>query len=260
MICTIFSFVASFSISPCRAADIYADKSKLYLNGEIRAGDAERMALALSKMPRASYLTVNSPGGDIREALRLAQLVRRSRIGVLVSKGGYCVSACFFIYLEGYWRIAYSAQEDGTLLPFEKRQKRFGMVGIHRPYLKSTDGGVKSIQSQDDLMRAARSHLILKSIPQYLIDEMMGRPSNDIYWLKERDLEALGEHDPGVEEALIAKCGYKRTGAMVDENWSTEKRDLLTHCSLDYWDQEFLPSQQKFLNDLENGRRPWIKQ
>jgi hypothetical protein len=256
IICGSVSFILSL---PCQAAEIHFEKSKLYLNGEIHQGDAEKMVSAFSQAPLLSQLIVNSVGGDMREALKVAKLVSGSRIGVVVEKGGYCVSACFFIFLDGYWRTAGWAQADGTLESTERRKRFFGAVGIHRPYLKSTDGGLQAIQTQENLMRIVRSHLVSKSTPQYLIDEMMGRPSNDIYWLKARDLEALGEYDPWIEEALIAKCGYKRVSATVDENWSVDKLESLNRCAVEYWDREFLPQQRKFLNDLKTGWRPWVK-
>lgn len=239
----------------CGAADIFSDKWKLYLNGEIHQGDSEQLASILSKTKRARSLTVNTLGGDVREALRIAELVRGSRIDVQVAKSGRCVSACFFIYLEGYSRNASWANADGTL-PSSIRSA--GPIGIHRPYLNSVTSNLESAQNQEIVMKNVRSYLATKLVPQYLVDEMMARPSNDIYWLTERDVVTLGEYDPGVEEVLIAKCGYKRTNAMFEENWSKERISRMYNCSFDYWDEHLSPLQLVYLSRLKSGWRPWF--
>ena len=245
---------------PCLAADIQVKYSEVYLDGEIRPGDAERLAVALSQARfDVSQLTVNSMGGDVRESLRIAGLVRGTQLEVKVAKGGFCVSSCFFIFLDGFSRLAGWARADGTLPSIEQRKEFFGLVGIHRPYLKSTDGGSQAIESQEQIMKIIRSHLTLKGVPQYLIDEMMTHPSNDVYWLRMRDLEALGPYDAGVEEGLIAKCCHKRAGAMVHQNWPIEKMERVSRCSTEYWEQAFLPLQKKFIAELKSGQRPWSR-
>lgn len=253
--------VASLFPLGAMAADVFVEKSSLNIIGEIRRGDAERVADAIAQQPRPWIfrVIVNSPGGDINEAVRISDLVRGMRLAVYVANGGYCVSACFFIFLEGNYRAASLANEDGTLPPQAKRNNWPGVVGIHRPYLKSPAGDLASAKLQEDVMRKVRGILASKSIPQHLVDEMMTRPSNDIYWLKRRDLEQIGEYDAGDEEALIAKCGYKRTGTMVDDNWSEERVNKLLDCSLDYWIELYVPVQKIFNAKLRTGWRPWVK-
>jgi len=45
-------------------------------------------------------------------------------------------------------------------------------------------------------MRAVRDRLENELIPRRLIDIMMSRPSNDIYWLTADDLLELGDYAP----------------------------------------------------------------
>ena len=54
------------------------------------------------------------------------------------------------------------------------------------------------------------SYLSNANVPQRLIDLMMSRPSNDIYWMTDDDIEQLGAYSPGLEELLISRCGYSR--------------------------------------------------
>ena len=252
----------TFSVFPSKAhaADIYIEASTVNLIGDIRAGDAERLAsLIASEKKGVLRLKVNSNGGDLQEAMRIKDLVNELHINVNIAKGGYCISACFFIFLEGYQRRASSARDDGTLFPKELRDRISGVVGIHRPYLKSPTGDVMGTKKQQDLMRNVRDYLGTKVVPQHLIDEMMARPSNDVYWLNERDLNLLGELSPGDEEALIARCGYKRVYVRISENWNNDKENLLTDCMFEYYMEQYYPIQRQFIMRLRTGWRPWLK-
>ena len=258
-----FSAILSLLLSGCHsasfAADITVRLSNIQLSGEIVPGDAERMAVALSQSKfDLRQLTVNSMGGNVREALRIAGLVRGTHLEVIVEKNGFCVSSCFFIFLGGYFRLAGWASSDGELPPPNKRREFFGLVGIHRPYLKSNDGGSQAFESQEQIIRTIRQHLARINVPQYLVDEMMAHPSNDVYWLRLRDLEALGAYDAEIEEALIARCGYRRSGVKVDENWTIEKMEQLNKCSTKFWEKVFLPIQRELIGDLKSGQRPWV--
>ena len=59
-------------------------------------------------------------------------------------------------------------------------------------------------------MRSVAAYLEGELLPRRLIDMMMSKPSNDIYWLTEQDLADIGDYPPEVEEYLIRKCGYDR--------------------------------------------------
>jgi len=59
-------------------------------------------------------------------------------------------------------------------------------------------------------MRQVQNYLESQMVSRRLIDLLMSRPSNDIYWMTDDDFEELGEYRPEVEEFLIKRCGYVR--------------------------------------------------
>lgn len=222
---------------PANAADIsYPKHGFMLLSGEIRPGDAEEVASNLGKNTTV-LLLLNSMGGNVAEAMKIALLIKGARLMTMVDSGGFCASSCFFLYLAGYSRSAATANEDGTLP--KRRYAKMGYVGIHRPYLKAPSGDQVSIRKQEEVMRKVRSYLVSEAVPQHLIDEMMSRPSNDIYWLSERDQEFIGDYNAGIEETLISKCGFKRIGKR--EGWTDEQEDRLGDCVADYYDENTLP-------------------
>jgi hypothetical protein len=149
--------------------------------------------------PRVSSLHLNSGGGDVMEAARIGELVRALRLIVAVDEPGTCASACFFIWMNGAARFAgdFEAQTEG----------RRGAVGLHRPYLVNPSNEESSLQTQANLIRGVTSYLESSLIPRRLIDEMMSRPSSDIYWLTLDDLSEMGESPPALEELYLSACG-----------------------------------------------------
>lgn len=241
-----------------QAANIFMGSDHtLNLSGEFKHGDADHMASLIAQEPEINFFDINSLGGDLIEAIRIADLIRGLHVPVYVVQGGYCISACFFIILEGQQRVFMPANEDGTLPPHANHERWYGFVGIHRPYLTSPSGDIASTKEQEDMMRKARSYLASKAVPQHLVDEMMARPSNDIYWLKENDAQLIGEYSPGDEEALIAKCGFKRFRQRDDENWSKEREGRMNNCVAHYWFDQYSPLQRQFIAKLRTGWRPW---
>ena len=239
------------------AADVsYPARGAMLLSGEIRPGDAEIVASRMEKNTTV-LLRLNTMGGDVAEAMKIVSLIKGARLSTEVDAGGLCASACFFLYLAGDSRAAASADEDGKLPPPQYRYSKIGYVGVHRPYLKAPSGDQASIIKQEKVMQKVRSYLVSEAVPQYLIDVMMSRPSNDIYWLADRDFDFIGEYSAGQEEALISKCGYQRIGKQLTERWTKKQVDRQSKCILDYYRENTVPIQRQFLTKLRTGWRPW---
>ena len=233
----------------------YPKEGTMLFDGEIATGDSEAMAAQMSKN-RTFILMLNSMGGNVDEAMRMVAVIKGMNLRVAVAHGGLCASACFFLYLAGNSRNASNADDDG-MLPKGRRSDILGYVGIHRPYLSVSSGDMKAAKKQETMMQKMRGYLVSERVPQNLIDEMMSRPSNDSYWLSNRDLELIGEYSPGQEEALISKCGYKRMIKQVAERWDEARKDRLLECEASFWGKNLMPLQEQYRARLQTGWRPW---
>jgi hypothetical protein len=85
--------------------------------GEIRQGDARRLARALEKAGRdrhgAKRLYLESIGGLVVEALEMADIISAQGVATIVRKGKICASACASIlFVAGKYRTV----EKGALL------------------------------------------------------------------------------------------------------------------------------------------------
>jgi len=75
----------------------------LLASGEIRSGDAKRLrqfiATSIGVNLTPGSVVLDSPGGDVDEAIRLAQVLRELLSAVSVYPPAVCASACFFLYV-----------------------------------------------------------------------------------------------------------------------------------------------------------------
>lgn len=242
-------------IGNATAADVYVErKYQIHIDGTIRSGDAERVAKLLTQMNVVSTFRVKSPGGSVLEAIKIASLINGLKASLVIKKGEVCASSCFFLFINGYHRFAMPFRTPEAMQA--GRGKGYMYVGIHRPYLSSEDEVyATSVEKQAQLMAEVKTYLRDRSVPEYLISEMMSRPSNEIYWLQEKDLDAIGEHDAGVEEVLIKECKYSRD----DWKLSDAEVDQKFECYSDVFDRVFQPQQYAFIAKLKTGWRPWKK-
>lgn len=229
------------------AADVTMTDRSFRINGQIVAGDYQKF-VKLVHQKLGTHVVLSSPGGDLNEATKIAELVNRLALDTEVKKGEICASACFFIWLNGEQRIARKLNPNNDKVN----------LGLHRPYLSSPTVDRNSTETQMAVQRRTIAYLENKLIPRRLIDIMMARPSNDIYWMTEADLLELGEYPSHIEELYIAKCKYDRG---YDEKWTNlmmqdkfaeaeaiEKRHAAVQdCSIDVHIERLVSGRQAFL-------------
>jgi hypothetical protein len=196
-------------IQAAEGASIYKSKVKnttsvyeILIDGTIEPGDSDKFVRMFFEEPSGAIVRVrlNSRGGDVSESLQIAGVVKDLVLSTRVDAGATCASACFFIWVAGASRLA-SANPNSKYL---------GLIGLHRPYLVSPATDSSSIRSQAALQDGVIKFLNGNFVPSRLIDTLITRPSNDIYWLTSQDIQELGRHPPPVEELFINKCGYDR--------------------------------------------------
>lgn len=169
----------------------------LFINGEIRRGDYARALNAVKESYAQGELAqlsvrLDSPGGDVLEAMKIGQLIRDLKLPVSVLLGR-CDSACVFILVSG-----------------AERRSPFG-VGVHRPFFEKEYFSGLSVDSAqkkyDEMTKATRAYLISMDVPTELIERMFRVPSNEIERLSLEDVQKWISGSPAsLDEWLIAKC------------------------------------------------------
>jgi len=244
----IYFFLGAIKLNILFAAEITQTDRTYKINGEIVAGDYIKLLRLVVNNKAGARIRLNSNGGDLNEALKIGELVNKLNLETIVSKGDYCASACFFIWLNG---------ERRTALRIQKDVDQFN-IGLHRPFLSSVTTDQASRQRQIDVQRETIRYLEDKLIPRRIIDLMMSRPSNEIYWLTETDLFEIGEFPPHIEELYIAKCQYDKSWEVKWYNLMLQKRyaeaknieilnDRFEDCSIDLHIERLIRARESFL-------------
>jgi hypothetical protein len=151
-------------------------KTIILLSGEIIEGDADTLKAAIKTANDAGKLVsgvrLNSPGGNILEALKLADTVRFAKIATNVAGNATCASACFLVYAAGATKFAnYTAQ-----------------VGVHGASDKQGEETVASGAATVSMARVAKE----LGVPAAIIGRMVVTPPNEMVWLTPQDLLSMG--------------------------------------------------------------------
>lgn len=174
----VLAFVVSSLIAPsdAEAARITPGKAglcRLTLEGEITAGDVERLREAPLDKPiwwgnfedgswRA--ICLDSPGGSLASGLELARYVLDNRVGTVIDDGAECLSACALIFMFG------TAGQHESMPQTNRRLHVGGRLGFHQPKLtldRSRDYSVDDVAAAFDLaIEATLNFLALAARPR----------------------------------------------------------------------------------------------
>ncbi len=149
------------------------------LNGSIADGDAGRFADWLQGTPiRPSSIALNSPGGDVDDALEIGRLIRDRELQVVIASGAICFSACPYILAGG----------------MEREISREAYVGVHQHYFGENTYLpafllVSDIQAGQGEVMAFLGEM---GIDPMVMAKALITPPDDIYVLLPEELKAFG--------------------------------------------------------------------
>lgn len=166
------SLAAEISVDEC-VGDCLAYSGFVVVKGDIVEGDLAVIKALYAAKPKSlpgKYATLlDSYGGNLHEAIKIAKWVRRHAPYVSVGKDKVCMSSCVLILAAGQYKFP-----DGK-------------IGIHRPYL--TERPVVPLQQvMDTVLNSTREFLTSINIPQSLAEDMFSIPPEDIRILSKADL------------------------------------------------------------------------
>jgi hypothetical protein len=163
------SIAAAAEIKPFNLKD---DRVEISISGDIAPGDADllkaRIKAANDAGKLVTSLRLNSEGGNLLEAVRLADAVKFAKMSTNVGQSATCASACFLIFAAGEPKYAnYRAR-----------------IGVHG----AADKGVESRAATVSMARIAKELGVTSSI----IRRMVITPPGEMVWLSLVDLQSMG--------------------------------------------------------------------
>ena len=163
---------------PARAMNFFTvdtndDRLLLVAQGEIKEGDDRRLHEFVAKLPAQTKLFaigLDSPGGDLREGVYLANSIHSTGLPTIVSSRGMCASACFLMFAAGSTRMA----------------SINARIGVHSASADGEDNG--PAQAVTTLMARQAAEF---GVPPSIIGKMVTTPPDDMTWLNRQDLAAM---------------------------------------------------------------------
>jgi ATP-dependent protease ClpP protease subunit len=152
------------------------DTAVIALNGDIAAGNADAVETLIRTVNESGRLVsavrLDSGGGSLVEAVKLADLVRRAKLPTIVAGGARCASACFIVFAAGVEKFAsYDA-----------------LIGVHGV---SDKFGRETVQTEAATIAMAR--IVSRfGVPPGIIGQMVTTPAQKIAWLTPQDLREMG--------------------------------------------------------------------
>lgn len=282
-----------FSTDVSRSAQFFYEHDDenphLKMIGKIEIGDSEKFLKVILNIYRKDGIesiprrfVIGSGGGSVAEAIKIAALIEKFRLSTSVDgrdhqsskEHGICASACFLVWLGGYFRYASGFYvpngdelEDGAFGTLSNS----GLVGLHRPYLDLAESSSKNIAEvqlqQRQEITGLRRYLEERSVSSDLIEKMMAHTSKNIYWLRPKEVNRLGE-SPEYEELLVANCNYRKTIVsdqssdeevrMFLKEASGEEQERVSKCSRALIQRLRSKELPNLMLRLNKGWRPWI--
>lgn len=173
------SLALVFMSAPAYAADMWLVSNHysaerfvphIHYSGPVLEGDAGALEALLDEMVECdvqglpaqggncAVITLQSPGGNYIEGLKLARLLRERAIATVVEANASCYSACAFAFLGG---SGYSSR-SGVGAYGDRIVEPFGTLGFHAPYFAPDDlDTLVAEYGMDTVLGASRDDIAL---------------------------------------------------------------------------------------------------
>lgn len=182
------------------------------LSGQIEAGDAARLeavfrdhdllhCIAENYCPFNNVLSLDSPGGNLSEALEIARFVNDHQLPVLLEPDAICEAACAFIFLAGYTEF------EGFF-----HSRRFAHVtarlGLRRPELSLPAEASASVEAEhllalsDAITADVLQQFVAARVAMPVLQQMYDAQPESTYRLSVPEMEGLASvfHNPDVAQ------------------------------------------------------------
>jgi peptidoglycan hydrolase-like protein with peptidoglycan-binding domain len=153
----------------------------IVFNAEVDEGTPREFMQALADRPDARIVALNSPGGSVDAAIRVALELRKRGLATYVPADLGCYSACAYIFLAGSDRRA------------------VGELGVHQISSEIADL-VMAQTTLGDLLDALQAFGVHPQVISY----MLRTPPDDMYVFSEEELGELGIENGDPIEVAVA--------------------------------------------------------
>ncbi|MEP2757504.1 MAG: hypothetical protein ABJP66_00300 [Hyphomicrobiales bacterium] len=185
-------FLGIVSFSEAAEFRTSEDRSTISIHGKIESGDYDSFLLSLQNSPSAKKIILNSPGGAVWDALRIANSIRKSGLSTEVPSDAVCLSACFYLAISG---------NDRTVN---------GELGVHQIWTPG-DNQINAAAIQQILSEIV-TYVIEAGIDPWTIPLMLKTPKDGMYVFSRREIQEFG-----IAKVLEAKIETQKNIRLLEK-------------------------------------------
>jgi hypothetical protein len=149
-------------------------KDVISLEGRIESGDYQRLVSlildAVGSKRGVEAVRLNSPGGELTEAIGMAAAVKAAKTTTVVVSGATCASACFVVFSAG----------DGKAVG---QGAKIGVHGVSKDGRETDDAKTQTV----NMARIVND----LGVPHGIVGKMVLTPPNQTVWLTPDDLQSM---------------------------------------------------------------------
>ena len=193
-----------------------AEVNAILVKGRIDDGDTFDLQVYIANLPKKPTIVVylDSPGGNLREGMRLGRFFHQAKIETVVEGKTRCTSACALAFLGG---------RDNVTGKLKRTKSSTGAVGFHS-FSREFDKD-RTYSAQDLAYVLQRTQTEIFGVAEYLraigsdpdvLRVMLRAPANDMNFISNDDAIALGilvwdeKRNKLIEPELVLN-GFDRT-------------------------------------------------
>jgi hypothetical protein len=159
----------------------------LQAEGEIGAGDADRLSSAMAGIGRIEEIWFDSTGGSVNESMRIGELIRSKGFATRIPKGATCASACNFSFLGGVLRAIDPGGRFGVHMFTKSRNADLMEQDAATIRQRGAEGAAEVMKKteQDSAQLAAREaqYVLSMGARPKLLDPTFANEADSIHWL-----------------------------------------------------------------------------
>ena len=240
----IITFILLMYATVVMASEIkYLEKEGIVsIEGEIEAGDFVKFSEFLDSKKKyvalSNFVMIDSPGGDVQEAMKFATFFSNNYIRTKTKFGGMCASSCFIMWSGGIHRLL----------------ETLSSLGVHRVSWTAPTTDIKLYESKvGPTYKTVEDFLRNAGIPRKIIDKMNETsPASiskiDFEWIQKEELIGAYEYRPAFLDVVEKKCGVE---PKLIKYKDMEQLEKWIDCQEDMrWDmfKKNIPRMEKFLS------------
>ena len=215
VVCTQIAYAEVYFVpKKWNVSSIITTNAHIQISGKIKKEDVSKiksllaqqyMNLMASSPDGTPIVLLDSPGGDVKAALKIGRILRSISAWTIVNDGKSCSSACVFLFSAGVKRDIFGN----------------GRLGLHSPRASYSEfAPLSKYEASDQIINICRNYMDQMGISNQVFSDMLQTPSQSVNFVDRFYAESHGL----VGIAPLEEWGRAKSHSPWEERHSPHER------------------------------------